>query len=52
MPFDVFYISLLSEKYQGKMFGFTRTFVTSFTGWLLSVFNIKNTSSLIYVLRK
>jgi len=52
MPFDVFYISLLSEKYRGKPLGFLRGFFIASICCLLSVYNIKNTSSLIYVLKK
>jgi len=52
MLFDVFYICLLSEKYRGKKFGFVRAFFMASIAWLLSVFCVKNTSSLIYVLKK
>jgi len=52
MAFDVFYISLLSEKYRGKSLGLLRAFFIASTGWLSSIFNKKNTSSLVYVLKK
>ncbi len=52
MPFDVFYVSLLSERYRKKLFGVFRAVFWGSIGWLESGFNIKNTSSLIYVLKK
>jgi len=52
MAFDVFYISILSEKYRGKSMRMVRAFFTAFIGWLSSVFNKSKTSSLIYVLKK
>jgi SAM-dependent methyltransferase len=52
LPFDVFYISILSEKYKGSRFplitGITRAIWFSF----LSVFDRSRSSSVIYVLRK
>jgi 2-polyprenyl-3-methyl-5-hydroxy-6-metoxy-1,4-benzoquinol methylase len=52
MAFDVFYICLLSEKYRGKPAGVLRALIMAITGWFLSIFNINNSSSLIYVLKK
>jgi len=52
MAFDVFYINILSEKYRGKSLRMVRAIFSAFIGWLSSVFNKNNTSSLIYVLKK
>jgi 2-polyprenyl-3-methyl-5-hydroxy-6-metoxy-1,4-benzoquinol methylase len=52
MSFDVFYICLLSEKYRGKLFELMRAITVALIGWFLSIFNINNTSSLIYILKK
>ncbi len=52
LPFDVFYISILSEKYKGSRWpliaGITRGIWFSF----LSLFDRRRSSSVIYVLRK
>jgi len=52
LPLDVFYISLLSERYKGLRWpiisGFTKALFFSF----LSAFNNKRCSSVIYIVRK
>lgn len=52
MPLDVFYISLLSEKYRGRSMGMIRAICNGKFGWIAALFNIRKTSSLIYVLKK
>ena len=52
MAFDVFYISLLSEKYREKSLGLLRAIFTASIGWISSVFNKNKASSLIYVFKK
>jgi len=51
LPFDVFYISVLSEKYRGARFfflsGMTKGLIFSFA----SIFRKSKSSSLIYILR-
>lgn len=51
LPLDVFYISTLSEKYRGSGFHFFKGIVKGKWLWILSAFNKKKASSLIYVLR-
>lgn len=50
MPFDPFYVSLLSEKYQ-KNSGITGFFI-GFWSMILGYLNIKKSSSIIYVIKK
>jgi predicted SAM-dependent methyltransferase len=52
MPFDGFYIALLSEKYINRRCGKLIAFFHGFIGWLKSLSDAKNTSSLIYILKK
>lgn len=52
LPFDVFYISLLSEKYRGSKFNFIKGIFRGKLMWLKSQFNKEKTSSLIYILRE
>lgn len=52
LPIDVFYISQLSEKYKGSSLAFIRGMVKAMAFAFLSVFNIRKSSSLIYILRK
>ena len=52
LPFDAYYNSLMSARYSGKFSPMIHGF---FTGWisnLLSLFNSKKTSSVIYILQK
>lgn len=55
MPLDAFYISLLSEKYKGsnsKPIQYLKAFIIGFTGYLRSIYNVEESSSLIYIARK
>ncbi len=52
MPFDIFYIALLSEKYAKRPMALIRAIYHGMFGWLKSLTNAENTSSLIYVLKK
>jgi SAM-dependent methyltransferase len=49
---DVFYISILSEKYRGNKLAFLTGIMKGFLFALKALFNKKKTSSLIYILRK
>ncbi len=50
MPFDAFYVSMLSEKYKGR--GIIPALFIGAKSWLSSLFQIGNTSSLIYLAKK
>ncbi len=52
LPFDVFYISLLSEKYRGSALPLITGFIKAFFFSFLSLFNKGRSSSVIYLLRK
>ena len=52
LPLDVFYISLLSEKYKGSAFPFLKGMSNAVFFAFLSVFNKTRSSSVIYILRK
>jgi SAM-dependent methyltransferase len=52
MPLDVFYISTLSEKYKGSGFTFIRGMIKGAIFSILSFFNKKRSSSIIYYLSK
>lgn len=52
LPFDVFYISVLSEKYRGSQWPFIVGITRALWFSLLSAFNTKRSSSVIYILRK
>jgi 2-polyprenyl-3-methyl-5-hydroxy-6-metoxy-1,4-benzoquinol methylase len=52
LPLDVFYISVLSEKYKGSSFSFIKGIITGKWFFLLSQFIVRRSSSLIYILRK
>jgi 2-polyprenyl-3-methyl-5-hydroxy-6-metoxy-1,4-benzoquinol methylase len=52
LPFDVFYISQLSEKYKGSSLSFLRGVSKAFVFAFLSVFHPDRSSSVIYILRK
>lgn len=52
MPFDAFYVSLLSEKYKGGFLGVLRALLVGFWSNLLASLNIKPWSSQIFVFRK
>ena len=52
LPLDVFYISILSEKYAGTKTPFLKGIIKGKWFWLKSVFNRGKSSSLIYILKK
>ena len=52
MPFDAYYISMLSEKYSGRKPYFLRGMMFGTYSWFKTLCNKKNSSSLIYVMRK
>ncbi len=52
LPFDVFYISQLSEKYKGGLMGFLKGISKASVFSCLALFKKERTSSLIYTLRK
>lgn len=52
LPLDVFYISMLSEKYKGSGFPFVKGMTTATWFAFFSFFNKKKSSSIIYILRK
>jgi 2-polyprenyl-3-methyl-5-hydroxy-6-metoxy-1,4-benzoquinol methylase len=51
LPFDAFYVSILSEKYQGRKFAVLRGMFCGLFSYLKSLSNIQKTSSLIYVFK-
>lgn len=52
MPFDAFYVSMMSEKNSGNSFYFIRGILTGIKALLASINNPGKSSSVIYVLRK
>lgn len=52
MPFDAFYVSMLSEKNRGNAHFFLRGMITGSLGWLNSQVRKERSSSMIYVFRK
>lgn len=52
LPLDLFYISILSEKYKGSWLHFFRGIATAMMYTFTSFFNKKRSSSIIYILRK
>ncbi len=52
MPFDAFYISMMSEKYAGHSFPFIRGMVSGITGFISSIRDNTRSSSLVYFLTK
>jgi SAM-dependent methyltransferase len=52
LPLDVFYISILSERYRGSGCSFLRGISRALLFALLSVFKKSKSSSVIYILRK
>jgi SAM-dependent methyltransferase len=52
LPLDVFYISIMSERYLGSKFPFLKGVIKALPFSLLSVFHKSKSSSLIYLLRK
>ncbi|MCU0473681.1 MAG: class I SAM-dependent methyltransferase [Bacteroidales bacterium] len=52
LPLDVFYISMLSEKYKGTKLYFITGMIKGFWFYLITLFNDKKSSSIIYLLGK
>lgn len=52
MPFDGFYISILSEKYRGSTFAVIKGFWNGLKGWFAQNKKRSASSSMIYVFRK
>lgn len=52
MPFDAFYVSMLSEKYLGKRHTFLPGMFTGLKAWFASLGKKERSSSMIYVFRK
>lgn len=52
LPLDVFYISMLSEKYKGTKMYFLKGILRSLWFSLITLFNKKRSSSLIYILAR
>jgi SAM-dependent methyltransferase len=52
LPLDIFYISILSEKYKGSKLAFIHGLLRASPFAFLSLIRIKRSSSVIYVLRK
>ncbi len=51
LPLDVFYISILSEKYKGANLPFLSGMIRGFWFRILTLFNKERASSLIYILK-
>ncbi len=52
MPFDAFYISMLSEKYKKASFPFLKGMYAGSIAWLQTLAQKEKSSSMIYILRK
>lgn len=52
MPFDAFYVSILSEKYKKSPTSFLKGMCAGAAAWLHCLSNKEKSSSIIYVLRK
>ena len=52
MPFDAFYVSMLTEKYKGSKFSFLKGMMTGVCAWFSALANKERSSSMIYVFRK
>lgn len=52
MPFDAFYVSMLTEKQTGHSFSFLRGMWVGAVAWLSAQGNKERSSSMIYVFRK
>jgi 2-polyprenyl-3-methyl-5-hydroxy-6-metoxy-1,4-benzoquinol methylase len=52
MPFDSFYVSILSEKYKKSKSGLLKALYHGKISWLVSLFNKAKCSSVIYVFEK
>ncbi len=52
MPFDAFYVSMLSEKNSGNSNSFVRGLYRGALAWVASIGNKTKSSSVIYIMRK
>lgn len=52
MPFDAFYVSMLSERYMHRSMPFLRGLLAGTVAWLQSLGRKERSSSMIYVFRK
>ena len=52
MPFDAFYVSMLSEKHRGSSFPFMKGMWVGTMAWLGTLTKKERSSSMIYVFRK
>lgn len=52
MPFDAFYVSMLTEKYKGSRLAFLKGMWTGLLAWFSSLAKAERSSSMIYVFRK
>ena len=52
MPFDAFYVSMLTEKYKGNKFSFAKGMWTGTLAWFSALGKKERSSSMIYVFRK
>ena len=52
MPFDAFYVSMLSEKYRKSAFPFIKGLIAGTEAWIVSLAKKDRSSSMIYVFRK
>ncbi|WP_340111360.1 class I SAM-dependent methyltransferase [Maribellus mangrovi] len=52
MPFDSFYVSMLSEKYKKSSLAVVKGFFIGTISWMKSIFNPARCSSVIYVFEK
>lgn len=52
LPFDAFYVSVLSEKNKGSHLPLIKGFIRGKLSWISSILDINRTSSLVYFFRK
>ena len=52
MPFDAFYVSMLTEKYKGSRLSFVKGLWTGTCAWFSALNKKERSSSMIYVFRK
>ena len=52
MPFDAFYVSMLTERHMNRSFPFLRGMLTGMLAWFSSLVRKERSSSMIYVFRK
>ena len=52
MPFDAFYVSMLTEKYKESKIPFLKGMWTGICAWFSAMANKERSSSMIYVFRK